>query len=45
MTPITTLLLVALVIVLWVGVVASIWALVSAPEERPPEVSQTPTNE
>lgn len=45
MPPIITLILVSLVTVLWVGVVAGVWAVLSAPEEYPPEVSQAPTNE
>lgn len=45
MLPITTLLLVGLVTLLWVAVIAGVWAVVSAPEDRPREISQTPTNE
>lgn len=45
MPPITTLVLVGLVTLLWVAAVAAVWAVVSAPEDRPPDVSQTPTNE
>lgn len=44
MPPITTLLLIGLVTVLWVGIVAGVWAVLSAPEEYPTEVSR-PTNE
>jgi len=45
MPPITTLILIALVTLLWVGVIAGVWALLSAPEERPPEVSQVTPEE
>jgi hypothetical protein len=44
MPPITTLLLVVILAILWVAVVAGVWAVVSGPEEYPPEVSR-PTKE
>jgi hypothetical protein len=45
MPSLVTLLWVAVVALLWVGLVAAVWALVSVGTDRPPEVSNTPTNE
>jgi hypothetical protein len=45
MPQFTTILLVALVTLLWIGVVTGVWALLSVGEEYPPEVSKAPTKE